>query len=163
MSVLWTYTDLWSVQCGQLSWNVSKCIHFAIAAHCFTVHQYLLVNCDYNHSLSSNTDYPDRCLCISRVIFRVVLRRMVFNSRRFGTLCLFHLHRRVDIRSDLKQNLETPSTQTERKETAKNKTIASHLPPLSILPNLHQSLASTTRYCLLPQPRLCLSVPVSTP
>jgi hypothetical protein len=32
----------------------------------------------------------------SCVIFWVVLRRMVFNSRRFGTLCLFHLHRRVD-------------------------------------------------------------------
>jgi hypothetical protein len=34
--------------------------------------------------------------CVSCVIFWVVLRRMVFNSRRFGTLCLFHLHRRVD-------------------------------------------------------------------
>jgi hypothetical protein len=32
-------------------------------------------------------------LCVT---FWVVLRRMVFNSRRFGTLCLFHLHRRVD-------------------------------------------------------------------
>jgi hypothetical protein len=30
------------------------------------------------------------------VIFWVVLRRVVFNSRRFGTLCLVHLHRRVD-------------------------------------------------------------------
>jgi hypothetical protein len=29
-----------------------------------------------------------------RVIFWVVSRRVVF-SRRFGTLCLFHLHRRV--------------------------------------------------------------------
>jgi hypothetical protein len=26
----------------------------------------------------------------------VVLRHMVVNSRRFGTLCLFHLHRQVD-------------------------------------------------------------------
>jgi hypothetical protein len=33
---------------------------------------------------------------MSCVIFWVVLRRMVFNSRRFGTLCLFQLHRRVD-------------------------------------------------------------------
>jgi hypothetical protein len=30
------------------------------------------------------------------VIFRVVLWRMGFNSRHFGTLCVFHLHRRVD-------------------------------------------------------------------
>jgi hypothetical protein len=30
-----------------------------------------------------------------RVIFWVAPRRVVFNSRRFGTLCLFHLHRRV--------------------------------------------------------------------
>jgi hypothetical protein len=29
-------------------------------------------------------------LCVT---FWVVLRRMVFNSRCFGTLCLFHLHR----------------------------------------------------------------------
>jgi hypothetical protein len=29
---------------------------------------------------------------VSRVIFWVVLRRMMFNSRRFGTLCLFNLH-----------------------------------------------------------------------
>jgi hypothetical protein len=33
---------------------------------------------------------------MSCVIFWVVLRRKVFNSRRFGTLHLFHLHRRVD-------------------------------------------------------------------
>jgi hypothetical protein len=29
-------------------------------------------------------------------LFWFVLRRMVFNSRRFGTLCLFYFHRRVD-------------------------------------------------------------------
>jgi hypothetical protein len=34
-----------------------------------------------------------------RVIFWVVCWRLVFNSRRFGTLCLFHVHRRVDIKS----------------------------------------------------------------
>jgi hypothetical protein len=33
-----------------------------------------------------------------RVMFWVVPRRVVFNSRRFGTLCLFHLHRRVDMK-----------------------------------------------------------------
>jgi hypothetical protein len=33
---------------------------------------------------------------MSCVTFWVVLRRMVFNSRRFGTLCLFLLHMRVD-------------------------------------------------------------------
>jgi hypothetical protein len=32
------------------------------------------------------------------VIFWFVLRRMVFNIRRFGTLCLFHLHKRVDMK-----------------------------------------------------------------
>jgi hypothetical protein len=33
-----------------------------------------------------------------RVIFWFVPRRVVFNSRRFGTLCLFHLYRRVDMK-----------------------------------------------------------------
>jgi hypothetical protein len=33
---------------------------------------------------------------ISYVFFSVVLRRMEFNSQRFGTPGLFHLHRRVD-------------------------------------------------------------------
>jgi hypothetical protein len=33
---------------------------------------------------------------MSCVTFWVVLRRVVFNIRRFGTLCLLHLHRRVD-------------------------------------------------------------------
>jgi hypothetical protein len=31
------------------------------------------------------------------VVFWVVTWRVVFNSRRFGTLCLFHLHRWVDM------------------------------------------------------------------
>jgi hypothetical protein len=35
-------------------------------------------------------------LVMSCIIFWVVLRRMVFNSRRFGTLCLLRLHTRVD-------------------------------------------------------------------
>jgi hypothetical protein len=33
-----------------------------------------------------------------RVIFWVVPWGVVFNSRRFRTLCLFHLHRRVDMK-----------------------------------------------------------------
>jgi hypothetical protein len=37
---------------------------------------------------------------MSCVIFWVVLRRMVFNSRRFETQCLFYLHRRVDVNED---------------------------------------------------------------
>jgi hypothetical protein len=32
---------------------------------------------------------------MSYVFFWVILRRMEFNCQRFGTLCLFHLHRRV--------------------------------------------------------------------
>jgi hypothetical protein len=35
-----------------------------------------------------------------RVIFWVVLRCVVFNSRHFRPLCLFHLHRRVDMTSE---------------------------------------------------------------
>jgi hypothetical protein len=35
------------------------------------------------------------CFRMSCVIFWVVHRRMVFNSRRFGTLCLFNLRRPV--------------------------------------------------------------------
>jgi hypothetical protein len=34
------------------------------------------------------------------VIFWVVFRRVVFNSRRFGTLWLFHFHRRVDTKME---------------------------------------------------------------
>jgi hypothetical protein len=37
-----------------------------------------------------------------RVLFWVVPRRVAFNIRRFGTLCPFHLHRRVDIHSHMK-------------------------------------------------------------
>jgi hypothetical protein len=45
---------------------------------------------------------------MSCVNFWVVLRRMVFNNRRFGTLCLFHLHRQVDakIRINLPMKME---------------------------------------------------------
>jgi hypothetical protein len=37
-------------------------------------------------------------LSLLRVIFWVVPRCVMFNSRCFGTLCLFHLHRRVDMK-----------------------------------------------------------------
>jgi hypothetical protein len=33
-----------------------------------------------------------------RVVFWVVPRRVVLNSRRFETLCRFHFHRRVDMK-----------------------------------------------------------------
>jgi hypothetical protein len=33
-----------------------------------------------------------------RVIFWVVPRYVVFNNRRLGKLCLFHLHRRLDMK-----------------------------------------------------------------
>jgi hypothetical protein len=39
--------------------------------------------------------------CMLCVTFWVVLQRMVFDSRRFGTLCVFHPHRRVDGKSIL--------------------------------------------------------------
>jgi hypothetical protein len=35
---------------------------------------------------------------MSCVTFWVVFRRKVFNSRRFGTLSLFHLYRQVDVK-----------------------------------------------------------------
>jgi hypothetical protein len=35
---------------------------------------------------------------LSCVTFWVVHGRMAFNNRRFGTLCLFHLHRQVDVK-----------------------------------------------------------------
>jgi hypothetical protein len=44
----------------------------------------------------SKKKHYEQKLWMSCVTFCVVLRRMLFNSRRFGTLCLFHLHRRVD-------------------------------------------------------------------
>jgi hypothetical protein len=44
-----------------------------------------------------------------RVIFWVVSRRVVFNSRRFGTLCLFHLPRRVDMKWDYTQRINLMS------------------------------------------------------
>jgi hypothetical protein len=47
-----------------------------------------------------------------RVIFWVVPWRVVFNSRRFGILCLFHLYRRMDIHSPIKME------QTQRFETS---------------------------------------------
>jgi hypothetical protein len=44
---------------------------------------------------------------MSCVIFWVVHQLMPFNSRRFGTLCLFQLHRRVDASSVPKCRLKT--------------------------------------------------------
>jgi hypothetical protein len=35
--------------------------------------------------------------CMLFCFFWVILRRLSFNCRRFGTLCLFHLHRRADV------------------------------------------------------------------
>jgi hypothetical protein len=35
---------------------------------------------------------------VLRLMFWGFPQRVVFNSRRFGTLCLFHLHRRVDMK-----------------------------------------------------------------
>jgi hypothetical protein len=37
----------------------------------------------------------------------VVPRRVVFNNRRFGTMCVFHLHRRVDMKMEQTQCSET--------------------------------------------------------
>jgi hypothetical protein len=42
-----------------------------------------------------------------RLIFWVVPRRVVFNSRRFGTLCLFHLHIHSPMTMELIQSSET--------------------------------------------------------
>jgi type IV secretory pathway VirB3-like protein len=54
------------------------------------------VSCGYFHiiCIHHTESLTSPLLC---VIFRVVPRRVVFNSRRFGTLCLFHLHTQVDI------------------------------------------------------------------
>jgi hypothetical protein len=52
------------------------------------------------------------------VIFWVIPLRVVFNSRRFGPLCLFNLHRRVDINpKDYTQHLE-------HGESLKSRTVA---------------------------------------
>jgi hypothetical protein len=56
--------------------------------------------------------FRHRTLLFSRVIFWVVLLCMVFNSRRFGTLCLFHLHRWVDISTRLWIDGEKPKDYT---------------------------------------------------
>jgi hypothetical protein len=48
-------------------------------------------------------------LSILRYILRVIVwifsRRVVFNSRPFGTLCLFHLYRRVDMKCAVSTHL----------------------------------------------------------
>jgi hypothetical protein len=50
---------------------------------------------DVYHSFPHSFFILQYVVTMSCVTFFVVLR-MVFNIRRFGTLCLFHLHRRVD-------------------------------------------------------------------
>jgi hypothetical protein len=57
-------------------------------------HIYILKQ-EWHRALDMITPIPETNK-LSCVIFWVVLWRMVFNSRRFKTLCLFHLHRRVD-------------------------------------------------------------------
>jgi hypothetical protein len=53
---------------------------------------------------------------LSCVTFWVVLRRMVFNNRRFGTL--FHLHRRVDAKSVFRIHSPMKMEQTQCFETS---------------------------------------------
>jgi len=41
--------------------------------------------------------------------FWVIPRRLNFICRRFGTLCLFHLHRRISMKMEEKECSETPA------------------------------------------------------
>jgi hypothetical protein len=60
--------------------------------------------------------------CMSCVTFWVVLWRMVFNSRRFGTLCLFHLHRRVDVKFRTHTPMKMEQTQCSETSAIKHHT-----------------------------------------
>jgi hypothetical protein len=61
---------------------------------------------------------------LSCVTFWVVLRRMVFNSRCFGTLCLLHLHRQVDAKwvSRIHSPMKMEQTQCSKTSAIKHHT-----------------------------------------
>ena len=65
--------------------------------------QYFLFNNTFKYQLClRNVVLNVRCclikdLCKLYVFFWVIPRRLNFICRRFGTLCLFHLHRQVDV------------------------------------------------------------------
>jgi hypothetical protein len=82
-------------ECNRLSLRVRR-----VEVILLSVSAYLLRICTGSIALEilRNTALVGvgKLIGFSCVIFWVVLWRKVFNSRRFGTLCLFHLHRRVD-------------------------------------------------------------------
>jgi hypothetical protein len=57
-----------------------------------------------------------------RVIFWVVLRHVVFNGWRFGTLCLFHLHRRVEMNGHIHSPMKMEPTQCSKTSAIKHHT-----------------------------------------
>jgi hypothetical protein len=65
--------------------------HYALI--CTTPLFYILAATYFGSSLPSSGS-------LSYVFFWVVLRRMEFNCKRFGTMCLFHFHRRVGMKCD---------------------------------------------------------------
>ena len=52
------------------------------------------------------------------VFFWAIPRRLNFICRRFGTLCLFHLHRQVDVEFYTYNYLPIKMKQTECSETS---------------------------------------------
>jgi hypothetical protein len=78
------------------------------------------------------------------VIFWVVPRRVVFNSRHFGTLCLFHLHRQVDM------NCVKVESYVVEGGTDRPSPLWGHLQVA--VTSGDATLASTTSYCYLQNP-----------
>jgi hypothetical protein len=72
-------------------------------SHCHTLLQPLTLTNIFGYNGQQNKHLQFLISSFRRVLnvacnFWVVPQHVVFNSRRFGTLCLFHLHRRVDMK-----------------------------------------------------------------
>jgi hypothetical protein len=85
--------------------------------------------------------------CLSCVTFWIVLRRMVFNSRHFGTLSLFHLHRQVDAKFRI--HLPMKMEQTQCSETSAIKHHMSKNNPESYTRHTEHGESSKSRNGLL--------------
>jgi hypothetical protein len=66
------------------------------------------------------------------------MKCVLFNSRRFGTLCLFHPYRRVDIKMEQVQCSETSAIKRHRPKKPKDYTqYQCRLLVISTLSNVH--------------------------
>jgi len=57
-------------------------------------------DCEHCISVHNTSQIIMAWLVLLYAFFWVIRRRLNYISRRFGTLCLFHLHKRINMKDD---------------------------------------------------------------